>query len=270
MIGNRKIAFIGAGFMGGAIIRGLVRAKSVKGESLMAADPREGALKELARETGIKVTTDNAEAVSFADIVVLATKPQVLKSVVEPLGRKIGKKKLVISIAAGVRADSLLSWIGSGARVVRAMPNMPATVGEGATAICPAGAADAMDIASARLLFDCVGETVLVDEKMMDAVTGLSGSGPAFVFMFLEAMIDAGVRCGLPRDAARALAAQTLYGAAKMAKTGGEHPAALKDRVTSPGGTTIAGLAVLEDEGFRGAVIRAVEEAAGRSRELGS
>jgi len=269
MIGGKKIAFIGAGFMGGAIVKGLLRSGAAKKDDIVVSDPSETAVKALVKQTGVKASSDNSGAVSIADIVVLAVKPQMMKEVLEPLGKKIGKKKLVISIAAGLKTSALLSWLPSGVRLVRAMPNICATAGEGATALCAAGGAGEMDMAMARELFDSVGEAVVVNEKAMDAVTGLSGSGPAFVFLFLEAMIDAGVRCGLARDVAKTLAVQTLYGAAKMAKTTGEHPAALKDRVTSPGGTTIAGLAVLEEEAFRGAIIRAVEEAAERSKELG-
>ncbi|MBI4666584.1 MAG: pyrroline-5-carboxylate reductase [Nitrospinae bacterium] len=269
MIKSKTTAFIGAGFMGSALIRGLARSGLIDPSRIIATDPREGALKEIAADLGVRATMDNALAVSEADIVVICVKPQILSGVLKTLGRKISRKKLVISIAAGVKMETLQSLLPSGSRIIRAMPNMPSAVGQGATAICAGGDAEEMDVAMARQIFDAVGETVVVDEKQMDAVTGLSGSGPAFVFLFLEAFIDAGVRVGLPRDVARVLALQTLYGSAKFAKSTGEHPAALKDRVTSPGGTTIAGLAVLEEEAVRGALIRAVEAATERSKELG-
>lgn len=269
MIRNKKIAFIGAGFMGGALIRGLARSQTVDPKQVTASDPRDQSLSTLASETGVNVARDNAKAVADADIVVFAVKPQIMESVARDLGRKIGKKKLVISIAAGVKTASIESWLPSGARVVRAMPNMPAVVEQSASAICAGASADNVDIMLARQMFDAVGETIEVDEKLMDAVTGLSGSGPAFVFLFLEAMIDAGVSVGLDRASARTLAAQTLYGSAKMAKLSGESPSALKDRITSPGGTTIAGLAELEDRAFRGAIMGAVAKAVRRSKELG-
>lgn len=269
MIRNRKIAFIGAGFMGGALIRGLTRSRTVDPKQITASDPRDAALSTLASEIGVTVAKDNSTAVADADIVVFAVKPQIMENVVRDLARKIGKKKLVISIAAGVKTTAIASWLPSGARIVRAMPNMPAAVEQSASAICAGGSADNVDVLLARQMFDAVGETIEVDEKLMDAVTGLSGSGPAFVFLFLEAMIDAGVRVGLDRASARTLAAQTLYGSAKMAKISAESPSSLKDRITSPGGTTIAGLAELEDRAFRGAVIRAVEAAVHRSKELG-
>jgi len=269
VIKNKNIAFVGSGFMGGALIRGLVESGAVKPSNITATDPRESVLKNLAKELGIKTSSDNSEAVADAGIVVLAVKPQVLESVVKSLKGKLGRKKLIISIAAGVKTGAVAQWLSSGAKVVRAMPNMGATIGLSATALCAGDAANEVDIAIARQIFDSVGESVVVEEKLMDAVTGLSGSGPAFVFAFLEGLIDAGVRCGLTRETATVLARQTLYGAAKMARDLGEHPSLLKERITSPGGTTIAGLTVLEEAGFRGLIIRAVEKAVERSKELG-
>lgn len=264
-----KLALIGSGFMGGALLRGLVKSGRLGAGRIIAADPREEALKTMGGELGVRVTADNAEAAAWADVVLFAVKPQLLEGVVKSVKSKLGRKKLVISIAAGVPVSKIELWLPAGSRVVRAMPNMAAAVGESATAICAGAAAGDEDMETAKGIFEGVGGCVVVDEPVMDAVTGLAGSGPAFVFAFLEGMIDAGVRCGLSRNAAKDLAERTLYGAAKMALETGEHPAVLKDRITSPGGTTIAGLAAMEKAGFKGIVIRAVEAAVARSKELG-
>lgn len=270
MIKDKTIAFIGAGFMGEALIRGLVSSKSVSPNRVIASDARQEALKQVAARHKIKAASGNGEAAREADIVVLAVKPQQLEAVTAGLEGALGREKLVVSIAAGVNTQTLERLLPDGARIIRAMPNMGAMVGQSATAVCAGGAADENDVATARRIFDAVGKSVVVDEGLMDAVTGLSGSGPAFVFMFLEALIDAGVKCGLARDVAAELAGQTLFGAATLARETGEHPARLKDRITSPGGTTIAGVASLEKDKFRSAVIGAVEAAAARSKELGS
>ncbi|MBF0171731.1 MAG: pyrroline-5-carboxylate reductase [Nitrospinae bacterium] len=270
MLGKKKIAVIGAGFMGAALIRGLLRSEAVAPGNLMAADPRQGTLAALREEfpDPPKVTADNREAAAFADIILLAVKPGMVADVLAPLKRTIGKK-LVVSIAAGVPLATLEEPLVSGARLVRAMPNMGAAVGASATALAAGRHATEEDLRLARSLFDAVGECVVVDESLMDAVTGLSGSGPAFVFLFLEALVDAGVQMGLARDTARTLAGQTLYGAARLAALTGEHPGKLIDQITSPGGTTIAGLAHLEQSAFKGGVMGAVRAATLRSRELG-
>ncbi len=269
MIKSKRIAFIGAGFMGGALIRGLVESKAVTPRYVIAYDPNDQAIKPLAEDLKIRTAAGNLQAVSDADIVVLAVKPQTLDSVLKIIGKKLGKRKLVISIAAGVKISTLAKRMPIGARIIRAMPNMAASVGQAATALCAGPKVKKDDILMARQIFDAVGESVVVEEELMDAVTGLSGSGPAFVYLFLEAMIDAGVQCGLTRDVATELAGQTLYGASLVTRKSGEHPALLKDMITSPGGTTIAGLASLEGDRFRGAVIKAVEAAKKRSEELG-
>ncbi|MDH5637698.1 MAG: pyrroline-5-carboxylate reductase [Nitrospinota bacterium] len=267
-LAGKKIAFIGAGFMGEAIIRGILKAGAASPTVITAHDPAPKALESLA---SLKVTlADSATAaVDEADIVVFAIKPQVMEKVASSLKKGISKNTLVISIAAGVSTTSLESWLDQGAKVVRAMPNMAASVGQSATAICAGKAAGEGDMAVAQAMFEAVGGSVTVDESLMDAVTGLSGSGPAYVFMFLEGLIDAGVSCGLPRDAATYLARQTLYGSALLAKESGEHPSILKERITSPGGTTIAALSALEGDGYRGSIIKAVRAAMERSRELG-
>ncbi len=272
MRNKKKIAVIGAGFMGSALVRGLLRGEAAAPSSLMAADPSDKALAALREEfpDPPKITSDNKEAATFADILIVAVKPGMVGDLLASLKRIVGKKTLVVSVAAGVTIETLEGGLVNGARVVRAMPNMGAAVGASATALAKGAAATEEDLRLARSLFDAVGETVVVDEPMMDAVTGLSGSGPAFVFLFLEALIDAGVEQGLTRDTARTLATQTLLGAAKMATFGDLHPGQLIDRITSPGGTTIAGLAYLEKAAFKGAVMGGVAAATRRSRELGS
>lgn len=266
---EKKIAFIGAGSMGSAIIRGLVKSGAVSAKSIVATDLSKGLLKKLEKEMKVAVTIDNKKAVAKSDVILLAVKPQVIKKVIEPVKDSIGTSKLVISIAAGTPIATIEAALNPGARVVRAMPNMAAAVGRSATAVSAGSAAKASDIKLALKLFGAVGEVVAISEKQMDAVTALSGSGPAFVFLFLGALIDAGVRCGLTREVARKLAEQTVIGAGSLAAHTKEDPGALIDRISSPGGTTIAGLAALEEAGFKDIVIRAVEEAHKRSKELG-
>lgn len=270
MIKKKKIAFIGAGFMGSALIGGLVKSKTALPENILVFDNNQETLKAVADELGVKVAENNLTAVKGADIVMLAVKPQILADVARSFSEKIDGKKLVISIAAGVTIAKLEAMFQPGVRVVRAMPNMPAMVGEAATAICVGGAVEKVDIELARQIFDAVGKTVLVEESAMDAVTGLSGSGPAYVFTFIEALTEAGVNCGLSREVSEVLAGQTVYGAAKLAKETGESPATLRDRITSPGGTTLAGLASLKNDKFNGAIANAIEAAMKRSKELGS
>jgi pyrroline-5-carboxylate reductase len=272
MLGKKKVAVIGAGFMGGAIIRGLLRAEAVSPKNLMAADPHDGGLTALREEfpDAPATTADNKAAAVFADVLILAVKPGLMNEVLTPLKRSLGKKTVVISIAAGVTTEAIEALLPAGARVIRAMPNMGAAVGQSATALAAGKNATDEDVRVARELFDAVGETVAVDENMMDIVTGLAGSGPAYVFLFLEGLVDAGVKGGLTRAAARTLAEQTLYGAARLAKITGDHPGVLSDRITSPGGTTIAGLQALENRGFKGTVMEAVEAATRRSKELGN
>jgi len=264
-----RIGFIGAGAMADALAGGLCAAGFPAG-SLQLADPDPARRKHFEQTLGAATTADNAALVADSDLVVLAVKPQVMPAVLESLAAAPGRQRpLWVSIAAGVRIARLERGLGAGARIVRAMPNTPALVRCGATAICGNPAATADDLAHARALFTSVGSCwVAPREALLDAVTGLSGSGPAYVFVFLEALGDAGVRMGLPRDAAYELAFQTVLGAARLAIEDGRHPAALKDQVTSPGGTTIAGLERLEAGGLRAAVYDAVAAATRRSQEL--
>lgn len=269
MAEQQKFAFIGAGNMAGALIRGLLGTGSVTAEQITAADPDSERLSALQAELGIGVTSDNAEAVSGADVVVLATKPQVFPQVLPGLASALPAGAVVISIAAGIPTAQIEQALPSGARVVRTMPNTPALVGAGATAIAAGQNAEEDDLALAEGLFRSVGIAVRVPEASIDAVTGLSGSGPAYVFAVIEALRDAGIREGLPEDTALLLASQTVFGAAKLLLAQNEPPEVLRERVTSPGGTTRAGLDALARAGFDDAIAGAVRAATRRSVELG-
>jgi pyrroline-5-carboxylate reductase len=262
------IGFVGTGNMGEALIRGLLKAEVAEPSQVVGSDPRPDRAAELAETYGIRTTGDNLEVARQADILILAVKPQVMERVLEEIGPEIHAHALVISIAAGVPLSAIEARLPQ-ARVIRTMPNTPALVGAGATAIAVGGHATDDDLAAAKRIFDSVGMTVALDEAQMDAVTGLSGSGPAYVFLVIEALSDAGVKVGLSRHHAQALAAQTLLGSAKLLIETNEHPGRLKDMVTSPGGTAIAGLHTLEAGGLRTTLMDAVEAATTRSRELG-
>ncbi len=216
----------------------------------------------------VEALAGNVEVARIADVLFLAVKPQQMPNVIAELKGKIGPEKLVVSIAAGVPLAALEAGLGANVRLVRVMPNTPCLVGLGASAYCLGNKAAVADGQLVQELLSAVGFAVALEEKHLDAVTGLSGSGPAFVYVMIEALSDGGVRMGLPRAAATALAAQTVLGAAKMVRASGEHPGALKDRVASPGGTTIAGLQVLEQAGLRGTLMAAVEAATRRAAEL--
>jgi len=266
---GKRLGIIGSGNMGEAMIRGLLRTGSTGPTDIVATDPRAEQLEHIQRTFGVQVTRDNLAAVRRADIVLLSVKPQSMNKVLGQIAEAVDGSKLVISIAAGVPIAAIERKLPHGARIVRAMPNTPALVGAGATAIALSEHATPEDEADSKALFDSVGMTVVVEEEMLDAVTGLSGSGPAYVFLILEALADAGVKVGMPRYAAQKLAAQTLFGSAKLAIETGVHPGQLKDQVTSPGGTAIAALHTLEEGGLRTTLINAVESATRRSRELG-
>jgi pyrroline-5-carboxylate reductase len=264
-----KVAFIGAGNMAGALIQGLLAEKVYRPEQVMASDPRAQRLEELHNTYGIQTTQDNRQAASYGDLVILSTKPQVLVALLPEIASSIRRESLVLSIAAGIPLAVIESQLGKEARVIRAMPNTPALVGAGATGLAAGSRATAEDLGSAERVFASVGVTVTVPENLLDAVTGLSGSGPAYVFVVVETLADAGVEMGLSRPQALSLAVQTVLGSAKLMKQTGEHPARLKDQVTSPGGTTIAGLQALEAGGIRKALADAVRAATRRARELG-
>lgn len=266
---NHTIGFVGAGQMARALAQGFVSAGLVEGKQIVFWDPVEQAAAGFGKAVPeAAAAASNRELVQKSDIVVLAVKPQHVSVVAADIGGTLGARKLVISIAAGITLARLAEGLRT-QRVVRVMPNTPALVGQGASAYSLGTAATPEDDQLVGQLFGAVGRTAKVDEKLLDAVTGLSGSGPAYVCVMIEALADGGVKMGLPRDVALAFAAQTLRGAAELVLTSGEHPAVLKDKVASPGGTTIAGLAALEEHGLRGALIAAVEAATRRSEELG-
>jgi pyrroline-5-carboxylate reductase len=266
---EHTIAFIGAGNMAGALIRGLISTGTVPAERIIAADPDQARLTSLEAELEIGVTGDNTEAVKKATVVVLATKPQVLPQVLSGLAAAIGPDTLLISIAAGISTAMIERAFPAGSRVIRTMPNTPALVGAGATAIAAGSHTTDDDLDLAETLFRSVGISVRVPEEQIDAVTGLSGSGPAYVFAMIEALRDAGVREGLPEETALRLASQTVFGAARLLLDEDEAPEVLRDRVTSPGGTTRAGLDALAVAGFSDAILGAVRAATRRSVELG-
>ena len=265
---GRKWGFIGAGKMATALVRGILRTGVAEPPHLTASDPLASARSALAADTGIEVFESNAPVVERSQILVLAVKPQVMHEVLAQLRPLVGPGHLVISIAAGVSIATLLEGLGGDRRLVRVMPNTPALLGEGASAYALGPGVRPEDDAITREFLAAVGRAVRVPESLLDAVTGLSGSGPAFVYLMIEALSDGGVRMGLPRDTATMLAAQTVQGAARMVLETGLHPGVLKDQVASPGGTTIAGLHALERGGVRGALIDAVEAATRRSAEL--
>lgn len=269
ILASQTIGFIGAGNMAEALIRGLVRGGHVAANRVRASAPRRERLDELAAAYGIEVTSDNREVARGAGIVVLSVKPQIMDKVLREIADQVKPGTLVISIAAGVDTEAIETALTEGVRVVRAMPNTPALVGAGATAVSAGKHASQDDLAAAKAIFDAVGITVVLDEVHLDAVTGLSGSGPAYIFLILEALADAGVKVGLSRRNAQKLAAQTVMGSAKMLLETDEHVGRLKDMVTSPGGTAIAGLHTLEEGGLRTTLINAVETATKRARELG-
>lgn len=269
-LSGRKIGFIGGGNMASALIRGLLSSHAVEARAVRASDVHDARREELASKFGIETTDDNAAVADWADVIVIAVKPQIVDRVLAPIAGGVRDGDLVVSIAAGVPIEALEARLPSGTRVVRTMPNTAAIALAGATAIAPGTHAQKADLEVAKALFAAVGRCVVLDESLLDAVTGLSGSGPAYVMLMIEALADGGVKVGLGRDVALLLAAQTVYGAAKLQLETGEHPGRLKDMVTSPGGTAIAGLHTLEAGGLRRTLIDAVEAAAERSAELGA
>jgi len=264
-----KLGFIGGGNMAGALIRGLIHSGTVGKERIMASDVSPERLAHLEKLHGIATTPDNHALIRACDVLVLAVKPQAMDKVLAQVARDVEARHLVVSVAAGVPVAAIEGKLPAGTRLVRSMPNTAAIVLAGATAIAAGSHATEADLATARTLFEAVGRVVELDESLLDAVTGLSGSGPAYVMVMIEALADGGVKVGLHRDTALLLAAQTVYGSAKLLLETGEHPGRLKDQVTSPGGTAIAGLHTLEAGGLRRTLIDAVEAATKRAGELG-
>jgi len=265
---GKKIGFLGGGNMGEALIRGIVKTGIVPPEELFVTDVRQERLEELARTYGLHTFSDNALLVRRADVVILAVKPQILKAVLEEIAPGT-PGRLLISVAAGVSTAEIRRHLPSGPRLIRSMPNTPALVLEGATAIARGRDLVPGDLETAQEIFAAVGQVVVLDEEHMDAVTGLSGSGPAYIALVVEALADGGVKVGLDRKTAMTLAIQTVLGSARLLLETGTHPGQLKDMVCSPGGTSIAGVHTLESGGLRRALIDAVERATLRSRELG-
>jgi pyrroline-5-carboxylate reductase len=264
-----QIGFIGAGRMATALAQGLIRSGFVAAGQIVASDVEAAARTAFERDVGAATVDDNAAVVVRADTIVLAVKPQSLAGVLAELNPKLKPAKLVVSIVAGATTESLASPLRGKVRIVRVMPNTPCLVGRGASAYSAGEHATSEDLELTHALLSTVGLAVQVPESQLDAVTGLSGSGPAYAFQMIEALSDGGVCAGLPRSIATQLAAQTLLGAAEMVLTTGQHPGALKDAVASPGGTTIAGLHELERGGLRAALMNAVVAATRRSQELG-
>jgi pyrroline-5-carboxylate reductase len=270
MLRNKKICFIGAGNMGEALVSGLVCSEATNTDNIICTDISEAKLETIAGKYKVRTTTDNVEAIKSSDIVIYAVKPQILAQVLKETAANLDMSKLIISIAAGVPLAAIESSLNKDLRLVRVMPNIAAFVKESATAIAAGKNASQDDIDLAKAVFDSVGNSVFIEENvLMDAITGLSGSGPAYIFLIVDALADAGVKMGLSRDDALFLSSQTVLGAAKLLLDTKEHPGQLKDRVTSPGGTAIAGIHTLEKGGLRTTLINAVEAATTRSRELG-
>lgn len=267
---QEKIAFIGTGQMATALAAGFVRGL-LKPEQISGYDPYEAARKKFAEMTGsgVTVSSDLAAALKDATIIILAVKPQVMAEALASVTAMMHSSPLIVSVAAGITIQKLAAGLPSGARVVRVMPNTPALIGKGASGLSSGPWVTPEDITRVSELLQTVGIVEVVPESLLDAVTGLSGSGPAYVFQLIEALSDGGVKMGLPRATAIRLASQTVAGAAEMQLATGQHPAVLKDSVTSPGGTTIAGLHALEIGGMRAALISAVEASAVRSKQLG-
>jgi len=266
---KKVIGFIGTGNMGEALIAGLLKAKFTTPEQIMAFDADGARLRFIQKKYGVKKATDNHHLASQCDPLLLCVKPQSMKEVIEEMADSLDSSKLFISIAAGVPLYAIETYARKQLRLIRVMPNINVLVQEGASAIAPGNLATDDDVKLAKAVFDCVGRSILIHEPLMDAVTGLSGSGPAYVFLIIEALTDAGVHLGMTRAQAFALVTQTVMGSVKLLSHTGDHPALLREKVTSPGGTTAAGLYKLEEGGLRKILIDAVIAATQRSKELG-
>jgi pyrroline-5-carboxylate reductase len=265
---KRKVAVLGAGKLGSILVQALLKAELLSRDNIRATVRHTERADALKNKLHIRVGTNNAEAVRGADIILVCVKPQVVGEVMREIRAHVSPKQLLISVAASVPTGDIEKALAKKVPVVRAMPNTPCALGAGMTALCAGRYANAADVDLARAMFDVVGRTVVVDEKHMDAVTGLSASGPAYIYIILESLAEAGVKVGLPRDVATLLAAQTTMGAAKVVLETGDHPALLKDAVTTPAGCTIDGIMELEEGKLRVTLIKAVVKAAQRAKEL--
>ncbi len=268
-VGSKVIGFIGAGAMAEAILAGIIKAKLVHPDHVVISDINAQRLAYLTDLYNVRAVEDNNMVVQKADVIILAVKPYLVKDVLTGVASSISDRHLLISVAAGLSTGYLASCLKERVPIVRVMPNTPSLVGAGASALSAGESVSDEAMELAKSLFDSVGRSVIVRESDMDAVTGISGSGPAYMYLIIEALADAGVKAGLARSTAIELAAQTMMGAAKMVLETGDHPAVLKDKVTTPGGTTITGLHVLEQGNIRATLIDAVLAAARRSQELG-
>lgn len=264
------IAVIGGGKMGAALIQGIIRAGVAAAKHIWVAEPADALRSALAKDAGVNVTADNATAAKNARVVILAVKPDIVPAALAQLKPVFTKDHLLLSIAAGVTLTKLEAALPAGARVIRVMPNTPSLVGAGAAGFALGSAATPVDAALAQKILGAVGIAFQLPERLLDAVTGLSGSGPAYIYVVIESLSDGGVAMGLPRDVATRLAAQTVLGAAKMVLETGLHPGVLKDQVTSPGGTTIEGIHALETGSLRATFMRAVKAATEKSKLLGA
>jgi pyrroline-5-carboxylate reductase len=267
-LSEKRLAVLGTGKLGGILLRAFLKQGLFSAERVTATVKHDEKAAALAKELGASVTTDNRKAARGADIILLGVKPQVVGEVLKAIAPELSEKTLVISVAASVPTSYIEQHAGASVPVIRAMPNTPSAVGCGMTGICGGSHATAAHLKTARLMFDTVGRTVVVDEKNMDAVTGLSASGPAYAYIILESLAEAGVKVGLPRDVATLLAAQTMKGAASVVLETGDHPALLKDAVTTPAGCTIDGIMELEEGKLRVTLIKAVVKATHRAGEL--
>jgi pyrroline-5-carboxylate reductase len=269
MLARQRIALIGAGNMAEAILSGLLHCGQLTPTHFIASDIVQARREDFTRTYAVTTTSSNREAAEGAQVILLAVEPQVLDEVLSDIAPAVGPSQLVVSVAAGYPIARIARHLPGTRRIVRAMPNTPSTIREGVTALAYDATLSELDAATARALFEPVGKVVVVAERLMDVVTGLSGSGPAYVFVMIEALADGGVKMGLPRETAQLLAAQTAVGAARLVMESHEHPGVLKNREASPGGATIAGLHELERGRVRGTLISTVEAAANRSAELG-
>jgi len=270
MLKDKTISMIGTGNMGEALVSGLILSKSTAAENIICTDVREDQLESVKEKYGVNVTTNNLDAVKASEIIIYAVKPQIIAPVLIETASKLDMNKLIISIAAGVPLAAIESCLKKKLRLIRVMPNIAAFVKESATVVAAGENASQDDVKMAMAIFDSMGKTIFLKENvLMDAITGLSGSGPAYIFLIVDALADAGVKMGLARQDALFLATQTVLGSAKLLMETKEHPGRLKDMVTSPGGTAIAGIHTLEKGGLRTTLMNAVEAATKRSQELG-
>jgi pyrroline-5-carboxylate reductase len=267
-LSDKKLAVLGAGKLGGILLRAYLKQGLFHANNVTATVRHGEKAAAMSKELGVAVTSENRKAVKGADIVLLGVKPQVIAEVLREIKAEVSEKTLIISVAASVPTSYLEQYLGAKVPVIRAMPNTPAAVGCGMTGICKGAHAGAEHLEIARSMFEAVGRAVVVDEKNMDAVTGLSASGPAFAYIILESLAEAGVKVGLPRDVATLLAAQTMKGSASVVLETGDHPALLKDAVTTPAGCTIDGILELEEGKLRVTLIKAVVKATSRAGEL--